>query len=197
MFLNLKVAVITALLASSSLAVGSDPTQEPTVSITPRNSLRSRTSSRPSNLKAGVTMVMVPVTVTDTNDWPVTDLSGGAFRVFEDNKEQHVVSFHREDGPVSVGFIFDASSSMKKRMDRSIAAVQQFLSSSIPGDEFFLISFSERPEIRTKFTVDPDDILGALRSVEPYGWTALNDAICLGMQQMKKREEHAAGAHCP
>ena len=78
-------------------------------------------------MKVDVSMKLVPITVMDAKDQPVTNLSPSSFRVFEDNVEQKVVSFHREEGPVSVGFIFDASGSMKNRMDRSIAAIQQFL----------------------------------------------------------------------
>jgi VWFA-related protein len=136
-------------------------------------------------MKVDVSMKLVPITVTDAKDQPVTNLSPSSFRVFEDNVEQKVVSFHREEGPVSVGFIFDASGSMKNRMDRSIAAMKQFLNTLMPGDEFFLIRFSDRPALIRGFTDDGDDILSALSSVQPEGWTALNDAICLGIQHMK------------
>ena len=160
--------------------------EEPKVSITPRTSLRSRTPTHDATLKVDANMVLLPVTVLDAKDQPVTDLAPGSFRVLEDDVEQQVVSFHREDGPVSVGFIFDASGSMKNRMDRSIAAIQQFLGTLTAGDEFFLIRFSDRPSLVTGFTQDSDDILGWLSSIQPYGWTALNDAIVLGMQRMKR-----------
>lgn len=159
--------------------------QEAPVSITPRITQRSRGSPFHPNLKIDSSMVLVPVTVTDSTDHPVTDLAPDAFRVFEDNVERKVLSFHREDGPVSVGFVFDASSSMKNRMDRSIAAIQQFLKDLNPGDEFFLIQFSDRPTLVSGFTKDTDSILSALSFVAPRGWTALNDAICLGIHTMK------------
>jgi Ca-activated chloride channel homolog len=137
------------------------------------------------NLKVETTMVLVPVTVTDAKDHPVTDLTPGAFRVFEDNIEQKVVSFQQEDGPVSVGFIFDTSSSMKKRMEKSVAAIQQFLKTSMPHDEFFLIRFADSPKLVTGFTDNADDILSELSFVQPQGWTALNDAIVLGIHKMR------------
>ncbi len=115
----------------------------------------------------------------------MTDLSPSSFRVFEDNIEQKIVSFHREEGPVSVGFIVDTSSSMKKRMDRSIAAIQQFLNTLRAGDEYFLISFADRPLLVTGFTEDAGEILKELAVVQPLGWTALNDAIFLGVHEMK------------
>ena len=137
-------------------------------------------------MKVDVNMILLPVTVTDAKDHPVTDLSPGSFRVLEDNVEQQVVSFHREEGPVSVGFIFDASSSMKNRMDRSVAAIQQFVETLTKGDEYFLIRFSDQPTLVTPFTEDPGEIVAELSSIQPLGWTALNDAICLGVQTMKR-----------
>lgn len=160
--------------------------QEPMVSITPRGPLHPHGSTPQPNLRIDSSEVLVPVTVTDAADHPVADLAADSFRVFEDNVEQKIVSLHHEDGPVSVGFIFDSSSSMKGRMDRSIAAVQQFMKTLNPGDEFFLIRFSDKPEVLSGFTDTPDDILSSLSFVQPQGWTALNDAICLGLQRMKR-----------
>src|SRR5262245_34475738 len=44
------------------------------------------------NARVDVTMVLVPVTVTDQMDRPVMDLKPDAFKVFEDGVEQTVVS---------------------------------------------------------------------------------------------------------
>ena len=132
-------------------------------------------------------MVLVPVTVTDATDRPVTNLQPTSFRIFDNNIEQKILSFHREDGPVSVGFIFDASGSMKNRMDRSVAGIQEFLNNTmVAGDEFFLIRFSDRPVLVKDFTDDPGEILSELSAIEPGGWTALNDAICLGIHKIKR-----------
>jgi Ca-activated chloride channel homolog len=160
--------------------------QEPKVSITPRENPHLRVSPTHPNLKIDSSLVLVPVTVTDASDRPVTDLASDAFRVFEDNIEQQVLSLHREEGPVSVGFIFDASASMKNRMDPSIDAVRQFLTTLNKGDEFFLIRFSDKPTLLTDFTGDSEFILSSLSSVQPEGWTALNDAITMGVQRMKR-----------
>jgi Ca-activated chloride channel family protein len=159
--------------------------QQPRVSITPRELLPKRTGPR-SNLRADVNMILVPLTVTDQLDRPVTDLGADGFRVFEDNVEQKIVSLHREEGPVSVGFLFDASSSMKKRTDPSIAAIEQFIKGTVPADEFFLIRFSDKPSLVTGFTRDSDEILKDLALLQPQGWTALLDAIVMGAHHMKK-----------
>jgi len=184
-WLKWKFTPVMTAWVCAACALTASPLEEPVVIVTPRASRPSRNTPGRSTMKVDVSMKLVPITVTDAKDQPVTNLSPSSFRVFEDNIEQKVVSFHREEGPVSVGFIFDASGSMKNRMDRSIAAMKQFLNTLMPGDEFFLIRFSDRPALIRGFTDDGDDILSALSSVQPEGWTALNDAICLGIQHMK------------
>ena len=173
------LALFTAIAACPLRA------QEPKVFVRPENSLRGRTAAPRANMRLDMTMVLVPVTVTDVHDKPVTDLSLDSFKIFEDNVEQKIANVSQEDGPVSVGFIFDASSSMKNRMQASIKAIEQFLKTMIPGDEFFLVQFNDKPQLVNGFTTIPDDILSGLSFVQPQGWTALHDAICLGLHQMK------------
>jgi Ca-activated chloride channel family protein len=177
-----KTGLITPFLLFASAGFTADFSQQDSPLSSP---LKSRKPTASANLKVETTMVLVPVTVTDATDHPVSNLTPNAFRVFEDNIEQKVVSFHQEDGPVSVGFIFDSSSSMKKRMDKSLAAIQQFLKTLMPKDEFFLIRFADSPKLITGFTDNPDDILSELSFVQPQGWTALNDAIVLGIHKMR------------
>jgi Ca-activated chloride channel homolog len=183
----MKLLAPIAILASAASAMALSPQQvQPKVSITPRQSTAKSLEPAPrTSLRVDSNTVLVPVTVTDSADQPVTDLSLNSFRLFEDNIEQTIVSLHRDEGPVSVGFIFDTSSSMKNRMDRSIAAIQQFLNTLMPKDEFFLIRFADQPALVTNFTQDPDLILSELSMIQPLGWTALNDAIFLGVHQMK------------
>ena len=130
-------------------------------------------------------MILVPITVMDPADRPIENLQPEVFRVFEDDVEQRIVSLSKEEGPVSVGFVFDASSSMKNRMDASVASIQQFLRSNLPGDEYFLVRFSDKPTMVTNFTGDPANISRELSAIQPLGWTALHDAIYLATQQMK------------
>jgi Ca-activated chloride channel homolog len=155
------------------------------VSITPRHAAKGAAPRQHASLRMDVSMVLVPVSVLDATDRPVLDLARNRFRVFEDNVEQQIASFSFEEGPVSVGFVFDASNSMRNRMTASLEAIERFLKMSGPGDEFSLVRFNDRPEIVTNFTPDTDRILRSLAAVQPAGWTALQDAIMLSAQQMK------------
>ena len=174
------------LLLSGILVISPLRPQEPAVSITPRKvPLRHRTKG-PSDIRMDVNMVMVPVTVTDLFDRPVTNLEVTSFRLFEDNIEQKILNIYKEDGPVSAGLLLDTSSSMKKRIEQSIAAIQRFFQSGMPGDEYFLVRFSNRPVVVAGFTAKPEEILRRLPNAPPQGWTALLDAIGLGVHEMKK-----------
>ena len=160
--------------------------EQPQVTITPR--ARPAPVQPASNFRLDVKLVEIPVTVTDFREQPVLGLQKDDFRLFEDNVEQQVVSFSQTDTPVSVGLVFDTSNSMKNRIAAGRRAVGQFLKTALPEDEFFLVSFSDRPELLSPFTPDPEEILRRLSTVTPHGWTALFDALCLSIQQM----HHAA-----
>jgi Ca-activated chloride channel family protein len=158
---------------------------QPRVNVAPRREPKPPPARKPANLRLDVSMVLVPVSVVDSADRPVLDLPREQFRVFEDNIEQRIASFSFEEGPVSIFFVFDASSSMRTRMAASVDAIQRFLNTSAKGDEFAFIRFSDRPEVLNGFTWDTDQILRSVASVQPSGWTALQDAIVLAAQQMK------------
>jgi Ca-activated chloride channel family protein len=177
--------IISGVFCSRGVAADGPLSSDPRVAIAPRpRAPREPAATRP-NIRLDVDMVLIPVTVTDSKDHPVTGLSAEAFQLSEDNVEQKIVSFFSEDGPVSVGFVVDTSSSMQNRMDKSVAAIRQLLERAIPGDEFFLIQFSDSPTLLTRFTADTEEILKPLSSMRPRGWTALLDAVYLGAHQMR------------
>ncbi len=159
--------------------------QGPAVAIPVRAPYRDRTSPR-STIRVETSLTLVPLTVTDSRGYPVAGLPRSSFRVYEDGVEQNVVSFQAEAGPVSVGFVVDTSESMRKRMAASTAALGDFLrTTTMPGDEYWLMSFGGSPSLMTTFTRRLEDILAVLPSLHPDGLTPLNDAVYLGVQDMK------------
>jgi Ca-activated chloride channel homolog len=137
------------------------------------------------NLRLDVKVILVPVTVTDAMDRPLTALSPESFRVLEDGIEQKITSFSQEDGPVSLGLLFDTSGSMKNRIETSLEALKNLFRGTVPGDEFLLVRFSDQAELLSGFTTSPDEIYAKLGRVQPQGWTAMLDAIALGSHHMK------------
>lgn len=155
------------------------------VSIEPRARPEVKTV-RPATFRLDAKLVEIPVTVTDAHDHPRMHLQQSDFRVFEDGVEQEIAAFSMADAAVSTGVVFDASGSMRGRIEDSREALKLLLRTSSPPDEFSLVRFSDRPEMITPLTHDAAEISRTLGMVEPHGWTALYDAIFLSVQEMRR-----------
>jgi hypothetical protein len=86
----------------------------------------------------------------------VVDLRRQNFRIFDNGVEQKISEFFMEEAPCRSGWSFDASNSMRKKIDDSRQALTQFLRMSTPGDEFSLWKFSDRPETVCPLTRMPE-----------------------------------------
>ncbi|HET9183600.1 MAG TPA: VWA domain-containing protein [Candidatus Angelobacter sp.] len=136
-------------------------------------------------LQVDADLVLVNVSVTDDGNRVVTGLDKENFRVMEGNEIQNVRHFSAEDAPISLGLIFDMSGSMSDKIQRARAAVMEFFKTANPMDEFFMITFSDRPQLREDFTKSVEDVQGKLVYTLPQGTTALLDAIYMGISKMK------------
>jgi Ca-activated chloride channel family protein len=136
-------------------------------------------------VKVDVSLVLVPVTITDPMNRLVTGLDKENFAVYEGKDQQEIRHFSSDDAPVSLGLIFDMSASMSSKIERAREAAIEFFKTSNPQDEFFMITFADRPEQVSDFTQSVDDIQNKLVYVLPKGRTALLDAIYLGLNKMR------------
>ncbi len=136
-------------------------------------------------IQINVEMVLVDVTVADLDDRLVLGLQKKNFQLFENGVEQEILSFSQEEEPMSLGLLFDLSSSMADKIDESRRAALQILKTANPEDEFFLVSFSDRAELTSGFTSDLDEVQSRMLATIPKGHTALMDAIDLGLKQMR------------
>ena len=136
-------------------------------------------------VKVDVDLVLVNVTVTDPMNRLVTGLEKENFRLLEANAAQEIRHFSSEDAPISVGVILDLSGSMNNKMQKAKDAIIEFFKTANPQDEFFLVTFSDRPEVLTDFTQSIEEIQGRLIYSVPKGRTALYDAVYLGVSKMR------------
>jgi Ca-activated chloride channel homolog len=143
-----------------------------------------KTHTKP--LRKDVDLVLVPVTITDPMNRLVTGLEKENFQLTDNGRPQEIRHFSSEDAPISLGVIFDISGSMNDKIDKSREAVVEFFRTANPQDEFFLITFSEKPEVLVDFTSSVEDIQSKLVYAVPKGRTALLDAIYLGMNRMRR-----------
>jgi len=150
----------------------------------------SEVDKRRSTLRIETNLVLINVTVTDPLNRFVTGLEKEHFKLFEDKVEQNILQFSSEDAPLSIGIVFDTSGSMGPKLQKSRQAVVQFFKTANPEDEFFLIEFSDRPELVVPFTSDTEEIQNRLAFTQSKGKTALLDGVYMAMNQMKGTKAH-------
>jgi len=144
------------------------------------------TSHRDSRIRVDVNLVQVPTTVTDPMNRLVTGLEKENFTVFDNNQQQTIKYFSSEDAPITIGVIFDLSGSMSSKFVRARKALTEFLRTSNPQDEFFVVGFNDRPAIIVDYTSDPDDVEARMVMLKPENRTALIDAVYLGIDHLRQ-----------
>ena len=136
-------------------------------------------------LRVDVEMVLVPVTVTDVKNHPVVDLKRHNFTLFEGKSEEKIQYFGTEDAPLSVGILVDLSSSMANKIDAVRDAASEFFVNANPEDDYFVITFADKPKVIADTTQSFVDIHAALAAAQPKGNTALADAIYAGLAKLR------------
>jgi len=139
-------------------------------------------------LRADVELVVLHVTVADDRGEFVADLPQGNFRVFEQNIEQKLSFFSRDDIPVTMGLVIDNSGSMREKRDQVNAAAMTFVRTSNPQDEAFVVNFNDEYYLDTDgdFTSDQANLHDALSRIDTRGSTALYDAVIGSLAHLKK-----------
>lgn len=128
-----------------------------------------------------VDYVLVPFVAFNDHGKPIRNIRERDVRLFVDGEPIIIDFFERShDAPVSFTILLDASGSMALggKMDGARRALESLIEKRLPGDDYALYSFS-RGEVRSlvPFTRDGGLILSAFDSVEPYGKTAMFDAL--------------------
>jgi Ca-activated chloride channel family protein len=144
------------------------------------------TRRRDARLRVEVNLVQVPLTVIDPMNRLVTGLEKQNFYVYDDNIGQTIKYFSSEDAPLSIGIVFDLSGSMSSKFLRARKALQAFLRTSNPQDEFFVVGFNDRPAVIVDYTSDPDDVDARMVMLKPENRTALIDAVYLGIDHLRQ-----------
>jgi VWFA-related protein len=95
--------------------------------------------------------VIVPVTVKDKKGNMVPGLNWRQFRVYEDNRPQHIVSFVADPVPVSAAFVVDQSlpADVMNRVNQSLSAVSGAFSKY---DAVAVFGYNSFPHMVTDFT---------------------------------------------
>jgi Ca-activated chloride channel family protein len=151
--------------------------------------LRGATDDKPQyTIRSDVRLVLLDVSVKNPRGRPVTGLTAGNFRVFDNDHPQSLTVFDSADEPVTVGILMDESSSMAPKRTGVITAALTLIEQSNPRDQVFILHFNENVQRglpnSVLFSDNIDQLHAALTRGFPKGRTALYDAIVSGLEQL-------------
>lgn len=111
------------------------------------------------------------------------------FRVYDNGAEQEVVTFGRDELPLTAVLLLDTSESMReKELEAVRRGAKAFLDGMKPSDEAMIALFSDRLLKFTPFTAEKAVLGGALSGVESAGGTAVNDFLYLSLKALDARQ---------
>jgi Ca-activated chloride channel family protein len=137
-------------------------------------------------LRVDTNLVLVPVTVEDELNRPITGLEKQNFHVYDDRVQQTITSLTTEEAPIALGLVFDTSGSMTGVLPEGRRAVDQFLKLANPDDEFFLVEFNTSAHLTVPLTSDVGSVHAEVLLSRAGGSTALFDALYMGIHEMHK-----------
>ena len=138
--------------------------------------------------ETSVDAVHLTVTVTKKKGRLVTDLKEKDFRVYEDGVPQQLTYFARgSDSPVDILLLVDASGSMDlvSKVANTRNAAIQLIHSLDAEDRVAVYAFDQHLYQVTTFTEDKEKAIATLEKIEPFGSTALYDALALAASEVE------------
>jgi len=136
--------------------------------------------------RKNVDEVLLHATVVDDHQHIVTNLDKTAFSVFEDGKQQDIISFRHEDIPVAMGIVIDNSGSMREKRAKVNQAALNLVRSSNPQDEVFVVNFNDEYYLDQDFTNNLLKLKDALEKIDAKGGTALYEAVVASAEHLKR-----------
>lgn len=136
--------------------------------------------------KLDTQLVVLHASVIDKNGKLITTIPQAAFKVYENNIEQPLKIFNREDVPVSMGIIIDNSGSMREKRPKVAAAALELIKASNPQDEVFIVDFNDVAYLDAPFTNNLKKLEQVLDKIDTRGGTAMRDAISMSIDYARK-----------
>jgi Ca-activated chloride channel homolog len=137
-------------------------------------------------IRKDVDEVLLHATVVDDRQHIVKDLDRSAFSIFEDGKQQTIISFRHEDIPVAMGIVIDNSGSMREKRAKVNQAALNLVRASNPQDEVFVVNFNDEYYLDQDFTNDLLKLKEALEKIDAKGGTALYEAVVASAGHLKR-----------
>jgi VWFA-related protein len=131
-----------------------------------------------------VEVVRLDVTVVGRGGRFVTDLAESDFEIYEDGRRQGVTSFVRQELPVTLVLLLDASISVADRMPQAQAATTRFVQGLRANDTVRVTEFNDSVGVLQESTSDRDALKAAINRVSAAGSTALYNALYVTLKTL-------------
>ena len=136
-------------------------------------------------VKVDTSLVTVNVAVTDNKGRHISELKVEDFLVSDEGKPVRPEFFDTQ-GPTSIIFVVDVSSSMGGEKWKSLArGMKKFLEEGREDNDYTLITFNEAPRL-IALSVSAESLWQNFRSLKPKGETALYDGMLLGFSILER-----------
>ncbi len=113
---------------------------------------------------AGVSLVHVDAEVRGHNERNLTGFSKDDFRVFDEGKEQPVVSFQAEQQPLDVILLFNVSGSMGPKIRSVASAAKAGLNELRNGDRVSVMVFNTKSRVVAPFSENLDAVARSIQN---------------------------------
>lgn len=110
------------------------------------------------------------------------------FEVRDNGVPQEVVTFGRDELPLTAVLLLDTSESMSKRQEAVRRGAKAFLDGMKSSDEAMMALFSDRLLRFTPFTSDKKALETAIASTQAAGGTAVNDFLYMSLKLLDARQ---------
>ena len=184
-----RLPLIAAVACAIALLLPTRPagyTVDPSGAMSPPPAAQAGAPDTQPSFRAGVELVSLNVTVTDSGGRYVRELDREAFRVFEDGAQQDITFFTRTNLPVALSILIDTSASMEDKLQTAQDAAIGFVRRLRPQDLAQLIDFDSRVQVAQPFTRNVGELEGAIRRTTAGGSTSLHNAIYISLKELRK-----------
>ena len=167
-----KFVRLTLLLALATVAANPLTSQEP--------------QKKPGDVRVDVTVtaISIAVTVQDKAGKYINNLEAKDFAVYENTDKRPITYFnHNFMSPLSLTVLLDVSGSMGvlNKLEEVKVGIRDMITKELrPNDEVSLLIFADgQVEVAAPFSSDRTAFLSTLEKLQPFGQTALNDAVAV------------------
>jgi Ca-activated chloride channel family protein len=110
------------------------------------------------------------------------------FQILDNGAPQQIVTFGRDELPLTAVLLLDTSESMGEKLEAVRRGTRAFLDGMKPSDEAMLALFSDRLLRFTPFTSDKKELDSVIASTQAAGGTAVNDFLYLSLKLLDARQ---------